>query len=447
MCGIFGCIPKTEKIKANTLPFRDVIEDSAARGRDGWGVGGVCNGEFIWVGENNCFAKMKSMPGCHTLIGNTRAEPTTEHIKNKKLLDQQPYVCGDWMIVHNGTIANDKKLRTGELPTTIDSAAIAEHLNKQTHNCVNSCIDAFELAVRDFCGSFAILAINKLYPGVIFAACNYRPIWTSVSPEGDIYFASSERALRAARGIPQLIQPYSVEAFNYLGRISTRSLLPLPNKKALIVCSGGLDSTVAATKMKREGYNIELVHFLYGSRPQEREGLAIEQIAKALNVPHRFVPLPMWRPQDSPLMRADSTIAGGEQGAEFAHEWVPARNLVMLAVATAIAEAENFNTIVLGNNLEEAGAYPDNEPEFINRLNEVMPFAVGANKQVKIMMPVGNLMKHEIVAEGLRLNAPMDLTWSCYRNGQTHCGRCGPCHMRRIAFQMNNATDPISYED
>ena len=147
------------------------------------------------------------------------------------------------------------------------------------------------------------------------------------------------------------------------------------------------------------------------------------------------------------MLDPNALVAGGEAGAEFASEWVPARNLVMLSIATAYAEARGITTIILGNNLEESGSYPDNEPEFINKFNELLPFAVGANKQVEVLMPVGNLMKHEIVKLGHDIGAPMYLTWSCYRAGKKHCGACGPCYMRRIAHEMNNIPETISYLD
>jgi len=118
---------------------------------------------------------------------------------------------------------------------------------------------------------------------------------------------------------------------------------------------------------------------------------------------------------------------------------------VMLALATAFAEARGINTIALGNNLEEAGAYPDNEPEFINRFNGMLPFAVGDGKRVRVIMPVGNLMKHEIVALGHTNGAPLHLTWSCYRAGSIHCGTCGPCYMRRTAFEINKLPEVIQY--
>ena len=117
----------------------------------------------------------------------------------------------------------------------------------------------------------------------------------------------------------------------------------------------------------------------------------------------------------------------------------------MLSIATAYAESNGFDYIVLGNNLEEAGSYPDNEPEFIRRFNEILPFAVGDGKKVRVLMPVGDLMKHEIVALGKEVNAPMHLTWSCYKNEKLHCGKCGPCFMRMTAFEINDFNEVIEY--
>ncbi len=100
---------------------------------------------------------------------------------------------------------------------------------------------------------------------------------------------------------------------------------------------------------------------------------------------------------------------------------------------------------MLGTNLEEAGSYPDNEMIFIDRLNAVLPYATQVNKRVHIEMPVGNLVKHEIVRMGIELDAPLDLCWSCYESGDIHCGNCGPCFLRKTAFKINGLTDMIPY--
>ena len=118
----------------------------------------------------------------------------------------------------------------------------------------------------------------------------------------------------------------------------------------------------------------------------------------------------------------------------------------MLSLATGYAESHGYDVIALGTNLEESGAYPDNEMIFIKKLNEVLPYAVNLDAHVRIEMPVGHLMKHEIVRLGHETGAPIDVTWSCYHAGSQHCGVCGPCTMRRKAFQMESLKDPISYQ-
>lgn len=377
------------------------------------------------------------------LVGNLRAEPTTEYVKDKLNADQQPYSLNGWSMVHNGTIANDRELRTHEVPTTIDSAAIVELLG-----AARPWFHGFVESVRALRGSFAVLAVHNSIPGELYVAVNYRPVWFIDTPFG--YFFASSRDAFPCGYVPQMVAPYTVTRFATDQEPLTLQLNPrtgTQREQALVVCSGGLDSVVSAAWAQRAGYDVTLLHFRYGSRAQGPEVVAITEVAKALNVPLLFQAVNVYRPGDSPLLDADSKIAGGEAGAEFAFEWVPARNLMMLALATALAEARGIETIVLGNNLEEAGAYPDNEPEFIARFNDVLPFAVGDGKRMRVVMPVGNMMKHEIVALGHKLGAPMHLTWSCYRAGTLHCGTCGPCYMRRKAFEINGLDEVINYEN
>ncbi len=385
-------------------------------------------------------------------ISNLRAEPTTEYVKDKTPLDQQPYVVHPWMMVHNGTIANDKELRTRALKTKIDSAAIVEQLAATDQEVGQDLYDSFwhfYTTVRRLKGSFAIIANNLEQNDQLHVAANYRPIWY-IETEVGVFFASSREYLPEEYP-SRMVTPYTVMNFHYDGDQLIKTTVPLRDdsgkrQKALVVCSGGLDSVVSATYAQRKlGYEIELIHFQYGSRAEGPEVDAVKACAEFLGVPLKLFPLPVYQKGDSPLLDSDSKVAGGEAGAEFAHEWVPARNLLLLSVATAYAEANGFEVIVLGNNLEEAGAYPDNEPEFIARFNDLLPFAVGDGKLMEVIMPVGNLMKHEIVKLGHDIGAPMDLTWSCYRANALHCGTCGPCFMRRTAFEINNLPEVIHY--
>jgi len=461
MCAIIGAIiaGKGDHGLANHI-LNMILERSHERGRDGRVVHVLVDNDsntntFEWKEPTRYqgwtplhFLDVDEDANSLTLIANLRAEPTTEFVREKQSDDQQPYRAGQWVIVHNGTIANDKELRTHEVKTSIDSAAIVEQLHSTMLAGGNWDIDAlgkhFANVVAKLKGSYAILATHDDAPGVVFAACNYRPIWYIQDQKVGTFFASARHYLPENLS-PQMMEQYSVYMFSSTGKVRLDSTAAIVRPRALVICSGGLDSVVVATKMVYDGYDVKLLHFRYGSRAEGPEVRAVSDVAEALGVDVRYFDLPIYSPEDSPLLQKDSKIAGGEAGAEFAHEWVPARNLVMLSIATAFAEAGGYDYIVLGNNLEEAGAYPDNEPEFIDRFNDLLPFAVADGKKVRVLMPVGNLMKHEIVKLGHELGAPLDKTWSCYRAGERHCGTCGPCYMRRTAFAINDLPEVIPY--
>lgn len=463
MCGIFGFLrnPRNQlkpNLKAHTAVMNFIMQRSRDRGRDGIGFLELPDRHPPMhvrklLHDANITYAPDGLPV--VVIGNVRAEPTTEYIADKDLPDQQPYSGKGWSIVHNGTIANDAELRDHTYRSKIDSAAILEQVVAMSEMATPY---PFEAAIKELKGSFAILAVDRrnVVPDPInrakmFFACNYRPIWYATRPEGT-YFASDRSFFPpGAEWAPKMIPPYSMGEirYDYDGGLDINSVSLYPPRvgKSLVVCSGGLDSVVAATQRVRAGRDVTLIHFEYGSRAEGPEILAVQAAGAALGVPVVRYPLPIYRPSDSPLLQADSAIAGGEAGAEFAHEWVPARNLVLLAVATAYAEANGFDEIVLGNNMEEAGAYPDNEPEFIHKFNDILPFATGAYKGMNVTMPVGGMMKREIVALGHEIGAPMDVTWSCYRAGEKHCGKCGPCFMRKTAFEINNLPEVIEYEN
>lgn len=478
MCSIIGALLHRQNSadinRESNRILRTIYDTATARGRDGRGfhttVGNSLMGSVVESHDINRFSKDREVVYPEAprtsehiaIVGNSRAEPTTEYVQAKKESDQQPYAMGGWVIVHNGTIANDAQLReeamsvTGlKLTTRIDSAAIVETLTALSPESPGDIepFDTFCQAVGKLQGSYAILAKTD-NASEMFVAANYRPIWY-ITTIGGFFFASTRDSFPEGY-VPQMVQPYCAMYFRVgtaalggtgVARRSFQEKEPLPGDKALVVCSGGLDSVVSAVYAQRKlNMEVELFHVQYGSRAEGPEVKAITEVAEWMGVNVKFMHLPVYSVSDSPLLQSDSKVAGGEEGAEFAHEWVPARNLLLLAAATAYAEAHNFKWLVLGNNLEEAGAYPDNEPEFIARFNDMLPFAVGDGKRVRVLMPVGNLMKHEIVALGHELNAPMHLTWSCYRAGVLHCGKCGPCYMRRTAFNINNFEEVITYE-
>lgn len=485
MCAIIGALVLDGEYQTSKsyAVLRHIWEASHARGRDGRGYVLVTEKEIV-AAENDVvlhkdvkrvgsarhlvLPKLTPLDGNMRLfIANLRAEPTTEYVAEKRLEDQQPYRSGKWHIVHNGTIANDHELRTvvhtEKVDTKIDSAAIAEVLNDAGERYLGTDdFDPFVYMVQRLKGSFAILAVNESNKNEIFVACNYRPVWYIEVPMVGFFFASA-RDYFPEGYTPRMVRPYTANVFSLADgkqQVITYPWLGVErNNKALVVCSGGLDSVVAATYTQKVlGMDVTLLHFHYGSRAQAPETQAIEAVAKFLGCELIYQQIGVYREEDSPLLQADSKIAGGEAGAEFAYEWVPARNLLMLSMATALAEARGIETLVLGNNLEEAGAYPDNEPEFIAKFNDLLPFAIGDGKKLQVIMPVGNMMKHEIVLLGVQCGAPLLITWSCYkaklasdkydpkRFVYRHCGVCGPCFMRRTAFKINGLNEVIDYE-
>jgi len=404
MCSIFGAIGLSID--------EDMVGRISTRAKDRGRDGGL--------------VQRFELQGGYTLVlGNWRATPTTE----LEVSPLQPYEG----IVHNGIIANDVEL--GNLDGSVDSMILPQVIDR-------SSLEAVVDSVQKIQGSYAMVIRAE---ATAFAVVNYKPLYLLKRGE-TIYFSSMERHLSSECSFgerPGRVAPYTAVD---LRSGETKPLPRRENNKALVICSGGLDSTTVAYSLHEQGYDISLLYFMYGCQAETQELETVRRIGQHLAVPviSQAIDYTSLR-GESPLL-TDRQIADGITGAEFASEWVPARNLVMLAYATAYAEANNFTTLALGNNLEESGSYPDNEEEFTTLFASVLDYAVAAGGRVKIVTPVGNLMKHEIVSLGHRLGVPYELTWSCYRGGEFHCGRCGPCFMRYTAFQRNNLQDPTIRE-
>jgi 7-cyano-7-deazaguanine synthase len=230
---------------------------------------------------------------------------------------------------------------------------------------------------------------------------------------------------------------------------------PEANSVAVII-SGGLDSTVAATIACERYKHVHLLHFLYGARAQNREIKAVEDVAAHLRrrfhdqceVFEEYIDLSYLQTLGgSTLTEHDREIALGEIGVETAHEWVPARNLVMAAMAAAYCDRHDIGSIMLGTNREESAVYADNSSEFHRALSKTLALCTQARP--RIVAPLENMMKAHIYAAALKHGAPINLSWSCYQSGEQtnglHCGVCGPCQLRRVAAQMNDAFDCIIY--
>lgn len=445
MCSIFGYYGTTGHLT------RHVIKQAQVRGRDSWGVRGW--NATPHHSTTRDVAGDFAYPWRRWVIGNTRAEPTTEWVADKTADDIQPFTAGPLTVAHNGTIANDHDLATRygvniDAASKIDTArwvAAAQAANVNTPDAV------LDFLTRDTIGSYAFAVGHD--DGWLVLAANYRPIWLREHEGGSIEFTSVDpRHLGLRDRLREgwtMLDPYTALILRPDAAPEHRPLTQPTDdatSRALVVCSGGLDSTTAAAMTAATGPT-DLLHLTYGCRAEDRELAAVHAIAEDLNIGLRTLDLTgvFAAIGNSRLTGTWDGAAAGEAGAEYAIEWVPARNTILLAVATGIAEGHGYSRLVLGNNIEEAGAYPDNEAEFVGRFNDLLPFAVADGRHVHVDQPLGGLTKREIVQAGLAIGAPLHLTWSCYDNGAAHCGNCGPCYMRRTAFDMLGVTDPMTY--
>lgn len=452
MCSIFGIYnPIKKQINSNIL--NNIIKNSINRGQDAFGMSVVnFEGEAKLIQSFEMPENLDFTSDIYSLIGNYRAEPTTEYIERKNINDIQPYQFGETSIVHNGTIANDRELNIEygiTPPTDIDSYCISYVLENSVWDVKN----LKESLIEKLIGSYALLAINGTK---YLAASNYKPLYLLICDEV-YYFASlpeyfgvDVKNLNSYYNIVE-IGPYEAILFDP-PFLKTRFSLykeSQQRKKAVICASSGLDSTVAAKWAQDQGYDVELLHFNYECKATENEFSSIKSIAEKLNVKLNIIDTKFFKNVigGSTLYTGDSEInTNGKDGAELALEWVPARNLVFLSIASAFAEAKGIDYVVLGGNLEESGAYADNEYIFQKKFNDLLPNALNLQHRVQLLTPLANLMKRDIVRMGLENGAPLDLTWSCYLNGEKHCGKCGPCFMRRTAFKMLNEPEVIQYE-
>lgn len=209
----------------------------------------------------------------------------------------------------------------------------------------------------------------------------------------------------------------------------------------ILVYSGGLDSTTLLYEYKDR---ISLaVSFDYGSKHNAREIEYAKENCKRLGIKHLVIPLDfMGRYFKSDLLLSGGDIPEGSYADENMHSTVvPFRNGIMLAIAAGLAESYDEDAILLANHSGDHAIYPDCRPEFI----EGMAAAVkaGTYNGVKVLSPYCNMTKREIALRGKELGIDYSLTYSCYKGGGKHCGKCGTCVERKEALE---GFDPTEYE-
>ncbi len=219
-------------------------------------------------------------------------------------------------------------------------------------------------------------------------------------------------------------------------------------QRAVVLLSGGMDSCLCAALASRN-YAAAAVHISYGQRTEQRERLAFDQICERLGISDRLVVRNEALRAVGGSALTDSRIAvplATEIGREVPVTYVPFRNAHFLAVAVSWEEVLGAEKIYIGAVEQDSSGYPDCRPAYYRAYNEVIKAGTKEGR-IEIVTPLIGMRKSEIVRLGLELNAPFDLTWSCYSREDSACGVCDSCVLRLRAFHEAGAVDPIPYAE
>ena len=214
--------------------------------------------------------------------------------------------------------------------------------------------------------------------------------------------------------------------------------------RTVLVYSGGLDSTVLLAHLLAEGREVHALTVNYGQR-HSREIDSAKAVCAHYGVPHAVADLRALGPifGDNSLTNTSLAVAEGHYTEESMKTTVvPNRNMILLSVAAARAIALKAETLAYAAHGGDHAIYPDCRPEFADAMDAAIRLADWHS--VRLERPMVTWTKADIVRRGAALDAPFALTWSCYKGGAVHCGKCGTCVERREAFTLAGVPDPTT---
>ena len=216
-------------------------------------------------------------------------------------------------------------------------------------------------------------------------------------------------------------------------------------KDSIIILSGGMDSTTMLYEYKDE---IALaLSFNYGSNHNEKELYFARLHCDRLDIPHIIIPLEFIHDyfHSSLLEGADAIPEGNYDDENMRSTVVPFRNGIMLAIAAGMAESRGLKRLMMANHSGDHAIYPDCRPEFISAMSNATE--AGSYNGVTVLAPYTNITKGDIARRGKELGIDYNETWSCYKGGEKHCGKCGTCVERKEALHDAGIEDTTEYEE
>jgi 7-cyano-7-deazaguanine synthase len=217
---------------------------------------------------------------------------------------------------------------------------------------------------------------------------------------------------------------------------------------AVVALSGGMDSCVTAA-IANTNFNLALAHINYGQRTEARELKAFNDIADFYNVQNRLVIdyTHLFKIGGSSLTDKNIKVTEADlTNKEIPSSYVPFRNANILSACVSWAEVLNASAVFIGAVYEDSSGYPDCRPEFFSAFEKMIEAGTKPSTKIKIETPIINFSKSEIIKKGIELDAPLNLTWSCYQNEDEACGVCDSCALRLRGFHQAGIEDPISYK-
>ena len=220
--------------------------------------------------------------------------------------------------------------------------------------------------------------------------------------------------------------------------------------KAIVLLSGGLDSVVSLSVIKEKCTEIIALTFNYGQKSYLAEKKAAEQVSQYYKIENKVIDLDwlsvistssLTKKDTIPYISKDNldNISIAQNTAKSV--WVPNRNGLFVNIAACFAEAYNYDTIIIGANKEEGTTFKDNTIKFVNAINTSLENSV--NSKIKLVAPLINMTKEEIVNIAIQQNVPLELIHSCYISEEKHCGFCESCQRLKRALEQNRRTDII----
>lgn len=222
-------------------------------------------------------------------------------------------------------------------------------------------------------------------------------------------------------------------------------MLVMKNKKAVVLLSGGLDSTTTLYYVMKKGFRPYCLIFNYGQRHKKEISSAV-RIAKELGIKYYVLKINLpWK--GSSLLDKSAKLPEYKKNRKIIPStYVPARNIIFLSIATSLAEVIGAEYIFYGANQIDFSGYPDCTKEFVNQFQKTIEVGTKVGKygkKIKISAPLLNYTKEDILKLALKLKVPLHLTWSCYNGEKKPCGRCDACKIRQNAFKKLNIKDPV----